>query len=303
MSMHGQGSAVAAPVRPPSGAGLAEAIRSRRLDGGAFAERPGGEPRPDATAWAAIALTREPGAASEALGAAERLAAVQQDDGSVPVAPSHPDAAWPTPLAVLAWQAAGGCAAARDRAVRFLLASAGAVVPREDGPAILGHDPSITGWAWNAGAHSWVEPTALAVLALQGAGLGGHLRVADGVRLLLDRQLPHGGWNYGNTTVYGAELAPQADATGVALAALRGLASETAVSRSLVQLEAAVRVARTPLALGWGIVGLARWDRRPPEAAGWIAECLARNGRYGEYGTTELALLHLAAGTGGAFGQ
>ena len=43
----------------------------------------------------------------------------------------------------------------------------------------------------SSGTHSWVEPTALAVLALRREGLGSHARVQEGVRLLRDRAHRH----------------------------------------------------------------------------------------------------------------
>ena len=73
-----------------------------------------------------------------------------------------------------------------------------------------------------SGTHSWVEPTAINVLALRSADQAGHPRCREAVKLLLDRQLPEGGWNYGNTTVLGHVLRPQVQPTGLALAALAG---------------------------------------------------------------------------------
>ena len=96
---------------------------------------------------------------------------------------------------------------------------------------LVGHDTTLQGWPWVVGTHSWVEPTAINVLALRSAGQAGHPRCREAVKLLLDRQLPEGGWNYGNTTVLGHVLRPQVQPTGLALAALAG---ETDV-RSKVQ--------------------------------------------------------------------
>ena len=41
-------------------------------------------------------------------------------------------------------------------------------------------------------------------------------RIREAVRLLWDRQLPHGGWNYGNTVVLKQELRPHLLPTGLA---------------------------------------------------------------------------------------
>ena len=78
-------------------------ILKSSLPGGGFANRPGGQYRPDATAWAVMAL-QMCGVAGQRLHAARQsLAASQQEDGRVVLSPDHPATFWPTPLAVLAW--------------------------------------------------------------------------------------------------------------------------------------------------------------------------------------------------------
>ena len=273
--------------------------RTARSDGG-FPERAGGVFSPAATAWAALALARDPGGKDLALRAAERLALAQQADGRVAVSDDHADAVWPTPLALLAWLVTGSSPEHQDRAERFLLGVSGVGDPTSD-RAIVGHDTTIRGWPWTLGTHSWVEPTALAVLALRRADLAAHPRVQDGVRLLLNRQLSRGGWNYGNTTVYGTELAPQIDATGVALAVLAGVTPAESVAKSIALLESALPDVRTPQSLAWGILGLSAWGRRPAGAAARVDESFALAGRYGGYGTTHLAMLLAARDAAGAF--
>ena len=93
--------------------------------------------------------------------------------------------------------------------------------PERTGPRpVHGHDTSIVGWPWTSGTHSWVEPTALAVLALRREGLGTHVRVQEGIRLLRDRAIVTGGWNCGNKSTYGRALRPYPATTGLALLAL-----------------------------------------------------------------------------------
>jgi hypothetical protein len=288
----------------PSDAGFAALGELRRTvrDDGGFPERAGGGFSPGATAWAALVLARVPGSSALALRAAERLAQAQLPDGRVAVAAGHADAVWPTPLALLAWQATGSHPEHRDRAERFLLATAGVGVGEDSANRdIAGHDTTIPGWPWILGTHSWVEPTALAVLALRRAGRTTHQRVQDGVRLLVNRQLSRGGWNYGNTTVYGTELVPQVDATGVALAALAGMIPTEAVAKSIAMLENAVPAVKTPLSLAWALFGLSLWGRRPAGAANWIDKSFSLAGQYGGYSTTHLAMLLAAQDAGGAF--
>jgi len=273
-------------------------LGERALSGGGFALRPGGGFRPDATAWAVIALT-DLGAPTETGGAARRrLAAEQQVDGRVSVSRDHPEAFWPTSLAALAWQGASEFKPAQTRAVDFLLATFGLHREKDPGP-IVGHDPDLKGWPWRAGTSPWVEPTALTLMALQAAGYGGHQRVAEAVRLLLDRQLPEGGWNYGNTTVFGQVLHPLPESTGMVLTALGPQVPRHAVQKSLDFLDDRVTGLKTPWSLGWGLLGLSAWGRRPTAATDLIAACLARQERFGGYDTSSLALLLVASQAGG----
>jgi len=280
-------------------AALGELRRSIRDDGG-LPERAGGGFSPAATAWATLAFTLAAQDASLALRTTERLAKAQQPDGRVTVAAGNTAAVWPTPLALLAWQVTGSFPERRDRAERFLLSVSGVVEETRD-TIVVGHDTTLRGWPWVLETHSWVEPTALAVIALRRAGRAAHPRVQEGVRLLLDRQLAGGGWNYGNTTVYGTQLVPQVDATGVALAALAGSAPSERVAPSCAWLESALPGVRTPFSLSWGIIGLSAWVRRPESAAAWVDESFSLAGRYGGYDTSHLALLLVARETGGPF--
>jgi len=270
-------------------------IRTRVSDPqGGFASQAGGGYRADATAWAAVAL------AAVALGpdllqtARARLAAAQLADGRVSLSPQHPEAFWPTSLAIFAWHQAADYGEAQARARRFLLATTGHHWRRQpDDP--YEHDPSLQGWPWIAATHSWVEPTALAILALRITGDGEHERVKEGARLLLDRQLPGGGWNYGNTRIFGRELFPFPESTGLALNALKGLAPQEQIQKSLNYLKSRLQEVRTPLALGWGLMGLASWGEKPAGAQAWISECLERQKRYGPYDTASLSLLLVAS--------
>jgi hypothetical protein len=273
---------------------LRDALLARARGDGGFAGHAGGAHAPDATAWAVLALVAAGGALERVAAARARLAASQGPDGRVGLDAEHPEAFWVTPLAALAWHGEPTHAAAAARAVGFLLATTGRHWPRVPGAA-TGHDPALRGWPWIDDTHSFVEPTALALLALRRAGQGGHERAREGVRLLLDRQLPRGGWNYGNTTVYGQELRPAVVETGVALTALAGAVTRPEVEASLAHLRRHAPRLRTPLSLAWALLGLQAWGERPAEAPAWVAESAAAQARRGEYPTTPLALLLLAA--------
>ena len=183
---------------------------------------------------------------------------------------------------------------AQSKAVQFLLRESGVLFGRESNNT-MGHDPSIKGWPWIAGTHSWIEPTALSMIAIASCGFGDHPRVREASRLLLDRQLPRGGWNYGNTTVFGQELHPDPESTGAALHALKGRVSQSQIQRSLDYLLGRVKELRTPFALGWSLLGLESWGLLPHEAHKLVERCLRRQERFGEFETTSLCLLLCSA--------
>lgn len=266
--------------------------------------RQGGAAHTEPTALAAMALVRHrrAGAAAAAL---EWLARLQDATGSVGIRADQPAPGWPTGLAVLAWTAASQGNGANDpvqgprirKGLRWILDSAGESLPRI---AQAGHDASLVGWSWVAGTHSWVEPTAIQVLALKAAGRGSHPRTRQGVALLADRLLPGGGANFGNVSVFGHELRPQAMPTGVALLALAGeKVPNGRLERAIEYLERTLSAQTSTVSLCYGLMGLAAHGRSPAEAPAWL-EAAARRTMH-ERAPFKAALLALAADGGQAF--
>jgi hypothetical protein len=208
----------------------------------------------------------------------------------VPITSHYPDAFWPTSLAVLAWQDSPEHRPFQRLGIDFLLSSAGVHCKnRVDLP--FGHDPSIQGWPWIAKTYSWVEPTSLVLLALEATGNGDHPRAQEAIRMLLDRQLESGGWTYGNTTVFGRQLRPIPESTGMALSALSGKVGRKNVETSLSYLKAEAGRLQTPLSLGWSVMGLAAWAERPLDVRESILKCFGLQEDYGPFSTGEIALV------------
>ncbi|MCU0914675.1 MAG: terpene cyclase/mutase family protein [Planctomycetes bacterium] len=268
-------------------------LEGRFVEGAGFPHRMGASARPDATSWAILALE----AAGSASGVAEKaqrlLVKAQGDDGRVCVRPQDPDAYWPTALAALAWSGAHEYDEPRNKAIRFLLESS-LVGVFEGTQAGESHDVTIQGWPWTVRAHPWVEPTAYVLLALRARGYGTHRRAADAVRLLVDRQLPAGGWNVGTTVTFGKQMWPTPEATGLALQALAGLVPKPHVEKSIAYLRSQLPALNAPMSVGWAILALHAWQEtidRPQER---IREVLARQERLGVFDTFSLSLLLLA---------
>lgn len=277
-----------------------DALLARALPDGSFAVSPGGDSRPDATAWAAVALHALAAAPEACVAARTALAKRQRPDGSVPVLPQRPEATWPTAVAALAWSPDPAFAAQTRAAAAWLQTHSGSHWPKQAN-SITGHDPSIKGWAWIDDTHSWVEPTAQAMLLLTVLGQGQTPRVTEAARMLLDRQLPDGGWNYGNTRVFRHILLPIPECTGHALAALAGQTDRTTVAASLAYLAGPEGAVATPLTAAWRAFGLTAWDAAPDDTLPLLVTTLQRQSRYGPYDTPLLAQLLAAWASRGHF--
>jgi hypothetical protein len=254
------------------------------------------------TALAALALLMSERSETVRV-ACEWLAGHQNDDGSVGVVEGQREPCWPTSLATLAWQAAvekrawPGAEKLRSRVaagIDWLLSTKGEALRRSPQ---FGHDTTLVGWPWVVGTHSWMEPTAFAVLALRATGNGNHERCEEAVRLLVDRQLSTGGANYGNTFVLGQELLPHTLPSAISLLALANLRiSDKRIETSLRWLhETAQRERGTP-SLAFALLALAAHGRPHPRADGLIAAAEARLSRRTPSGYQLALLAHARLG-------
>lgn len=248
------------------------------------------------TALAALALTAYQ-RLDTALEAANYLKSYQNESGSIGVRPELPEPCWSTSLAVLAWSAIDR--RRFDQQIRhglqwILSIEGNQLKPSEQ----VGHDTTLVAWPWVDGTHSWIEPTALNVLTLKAAGLGDHPRTRQAVRLLLDRQLPGGGCNYGNTKVLGQTLRPHVQPTGLAMLALAGAQSgEQVIRRSLSYLRRSITEQTATASLCWALIGLAAHGEATDIADAWLAAAYERTVRR-DGSRHKLALLvHAALGT------
>jgi hypothetical protein len=212
--------------------------------------------------------------AAEVRRSADWIAALQRRDGSLGVSATLPTPGWATPYGVLLWAALDGYRAHRERAARWLLDQEGTAVPiPAPSERTVGHDTTIVGWPWVADTHSWLEPTALTVLALRHGGKADHPRVGEGLRLIRDRAIATGGWNYGNNVAFGRDLRPQPAPTGLALLALSGPGGRRTeiVERATRYLRGALAETRATHSLCWGVLGLRAWGCCPGAVDGWLS--------------------------------
>lgn len=253
-------------------------------------------PAAEPTAIAALALLVH-GRIDEARRAAKALANMQdRGTGNVGVRAGETPS-WPTSLAIIAWRAIEkietiSASQQVTQAIDWLLAHRGKAIERSGD---FGHNSELVGWAYAENTHSWVEPTSMAVMALAAADKLEHPAAQEGLAVLLDRQLPGGGYNYGNTYVLGQLIRPHIQPTGIALLALAVTRQEQArIGKSIAWLRRSIGLSTTPISLAWALLGLKSQGEEMQEASGWLAMAAERV-QTRDRSPHKLALLALAA--------
>jgi hypothetical protein len=239
-------------------AALLERLRSFSLPDGGLPYYQGNASAMEPTLLAALALRVSGAQAGQTKLLLAWAQKGQNPDGSVGTDFGHRDQGlWLTALAAIVFRHFGLTENAR-RATDFLILLRSVTGPKDPR---LRQDDTLTGWPWVPGTFGWVEPTAWSVIALSLAGLGGHLRAEEGVRFLLDRQIPSGGWNYGNPALDGKELLPFWDTTGLTLVAVHGHGDPARVGVSLELMEKNQHKIESLSGLSWAVLCLQGYGR------------------------------------------
>lgn len=262
---------------------------------GGWAYAPGQAPSVEPTAMVMNALSAFPGGAEDAQAvqrAVEWLLAGQIQDGGWGIYPEDLQGCWLTAWAVLALSSSfflelpteqmklaveqGAAWLLQVEALQFEDAELLGV-----GSRVAGIDFSLRGWPWQPGEASWVEPTALALLALTAAGFTlDEPRLAEAVQYLVDRRCPGGGWNVGNPRMFNALLPAHAHPTAWALLALEMVAPDQILPEDLANLKAEMRQDQGTMALAWGLAALLALKQEDEEMRSWLASRQLEDGSW-----------------------
>ena len=282
---------------------VAEALLEARNADGGFGYLAGQPSATEPTALASIALGRLQDDASQEASARARqwLEANQLASGAWPARPPDSEESWPGSLALIALATNDRRSEARRRGLQRLLKMTGRQV--EVNQTIHPIDGTLRGWPWVPGTFSWVEPTAYVLIALKKlrteAGPEAAARITEAEAMLFDRTVERGGWNYGNTQVYGKSYEPYAETTAVALIALQDHPKRTDIQRGLDVLRRAVTQGPSSgLQVSWAILCLATFDLSTEGLGERLAVTYERSAFFGRVPTLAVALL-ASSGTAG----
>ncbi|MBN2147677.1 MAG: terpene cyclase/mutase family protein [Anaerolineales bacterium] len=232
-----------------------------QADAGGWGYFPNQKPVVEPTAAALLALhAYEATQAALSVGIAW-LASTQNVDGGWGYNAEDTESNWHTAWAVLALQRMGNHLNRLLRGLAWLESVQTSELARDDfsNTAVLDEaDPAVLCWSWLPGEATWIEPTALAVLAWQGADQSPTIarRFQAAVSFFEERRCPGGGWNVGNPVMFDTPLPPRSQQTALALLALRQLDRQKICPEDIHALRTDMRLDGKALALAWGNLAL-----------------------------------------------
>jgi len=244
---------------------LSLSLKERRLPSGDWSYLNSPQASVEATSLAVMALGSE--LPHEAISGTDRLLRLQRRDGAWPTFRGDSEGSWTTALVLCALNGMTDFASARERAFHWLIAERGREAhwlwrwKFKTTDRNVRFNPDKYGWPWISGSASWVIPTAFSIIAIKQFTVcnrsdASEERIRLGVEMLLDRACVDGGWNSGNSVVYGVPMRPHVEATAVALLALQDEQRTEMIQKSLSWLRQNGASVDSVSSLAWCILSL-----------------------------------------------
>src|SRR5580692_11746230 len=284
---------------------LAGPLLTRQLRSGGWSYFGSQQSSVEATSLAVMALSTEsPNAARSGF---DQMLDLQRRDGAWPAFVGDSEASWTTALALCALNGTGEFTSAREKAFHWLVEERGREAhwlwrwKFKTTDRNVRFNPDKYGWPWISGSASWVIPTAFSIVAIKqftvcNRSEASEKRIHLGVDLLLDRACVDGGWNSGNSVVYGVPLRPHVEATAVALLALQDEQRTEVIQRSLAWLNKEVPRVDSVSSLAWCILSLFVYQESVEELKNRLAKIMGDGREVGNNATLASALLALKCG-------
>jgi hypothetical protein len=284
---------------------LLEELEFRELPGGGWSFFGSPQVSLEATCLASLYLLGQ--RPSQAPQISQLLLRQQLPDGSWPPFVGDREPSWTTALAVCALNSANDPSRARERGQSWLLSSQGReghwfwrwkfkIADRN-----VRFDPDKYGWPWISGSASWVIPTAFSVIAIKqftvcNRSAASERRIHIGVEMLRDRACVDGGWNSGNSVVYGVALRPHVEATAIALLALQDEQRTDMIKKSLSWLRQNAASIDSVSSIAWCILSLFVYQEPIGELKNRLAAIIGDGRDVRNNATLATALLALKCG-------
>lgn len=265
-------------------------LRNAQNEDGGWGFQPRHQSRVEPTCWALQALVQSGDAERTVADGFRFLREVQLRDGSWPSSPAQEQGCWVTSLACWTLLSEEDSAQAVAAGLKWICDD----WPRDSDlwhrllrrltsdRHLSSESDGYRGWGWTPRTSSWIEPTSFALIAINQSpqrllprGATKRRQLAEA--MLYDRLCPGGGWNCGNSQVYGVPGQPLVVPTTWALLALRDHANHSENVTSLDWLERSVTDIQGPGSLALSHVCLQAYGRTWPVSGARLVEFYGRN--------------------------
>lgn len=261
-----------------------EYLISAQHDTGGWGYMTGHKPVVEPTAAVLRAIRNEPIAKDNFQTGLTWLLSCQNQDGGWGINSEDPESGWQTAWALIIMRAVNQDERVLIRAIDWLTTVGTSEVSREElqkSELPQSNNVGALAWPWLPGQVSWIEPTALAVLALNSM-TNNRLaidRIREALKYFEQYRTPSGGWNVGNAGPLDTIVIPRAYPTALVLLALTSVSPDSVKTIDLTALQQ--DIAKDPSVLG--------------EAAGLLA--LRILGKYEDAMITHLSDRQLSDGS------
>ena len=234
---------------------------SAQHDLGGWGYTTGSKPVVEPTTVALLALQDETGAAASFQKGMSWLLGSQNPDGGWGINENDPESGWQTAWAIIALRKAKQVNVTISKAMDWLAYVGTSQVSQEefkkpDPP--VSDDPGAIVWPWLPGQVCWIEPTAMAVLALESRDNSplASSRINAAVDYFIKYRTPIGGWDIGNAGPLDTIVLPRAFPTSLVLMALNLAAPQAIISNDISALKQDMMFDLSVLSLSSGLLAI-----------------------------------------------
>jgi hypothetical protein len=199
------------------------------------------KPVVEPTAAVLLAIRNEPGAVNPFQKGLSWLLSCQHQDGGWGISDADPESGWHTAWALIALKYSNQGGDSINKAVEWLThVSTYQISQDEFNKTQIPVSDNIGAlvWPWLPGQVCWIEPTALAALALDGIAQSplSTARINATIEYFRQNRTPTGGWDIGNAGPLDTIISPRAYPTGLVLMTLARIAPKEIKDNDLAAL-------------------------------------------------------------------
>ena len=189
------------------------------------------------------------------------LKSCQNQDGGWGIHEDDLESGWQTAWALIALKNSNAGGNTISRGIEWLTNVSTNLITREEFEnqnLPLSDNVGALVWPWLPGQVYWIEPTALAVLALNGIKLSpvASIRMRAAIEYFRQNRTPIGGWDVGNAGPYDSVVLPQIYRTSLVLLALSVVDPNEIIPNDLSAIRLEMEQDPSILSLSSGLLGL-----------------------------------------------